>query len=300
MSSSNKNRKSPPPNKTRKSPSPKKSSPGSNKSRKSSHSISPNKDLEELEKKRLERLKKKTFNIMLQKNPKSLETLLLFSTNSKYKKQFKYIDELDIKLETLDNKINKLQHFVSENDVILIDLEERLGELNNIEPMKRSIKKEINRIKNEIEAISEKIKKAHDDIEKYELMIEDTSFIHEIWISKNINDETKQKLTNDYNSFIKANQSKIDKIQRDIEMNQQNLFEQNYPHTKPVIIESPDQIPANSVSVGRDLYLINEDASKFWEFRDKKEIKFRINMDKWKKLNEERHEFKNNIRSIIQ
>lgn len=299
MSSSNKNRKSPSPNKTRKSPSPKKSSPGSNKSRKSSHSISPNKDLEELERKRLERLKKKTFNIMLQKNPKSLETLLLFSTNSKYKKQFKYIDELDIKLETLDNKINKLQHFVSENDVILIDLEERLGELNNIEPMKRSIKKEINRIKNEIEAISEKIKKAHDDIEKYELMIEDTSFIHEIWISKNINDETKQKLTNDYNSFIKANQSKIDKIQRDIEINQENLFEKNYPHTKPVIIESPDQIPANSVSVGRDLYLINEDASKFWEFRDKKEIKFQINMDKWKKLNEERHEFKNNIRNAL-
>ena len=275
-------------NKTRKSPSPKKSH---NKSRKSSPSISPNKEFE--------KLKKDAFNTMLQKDPKSLETFKLFSTNSKYKKQFRYIDELDIKLETLNRKITELEDFASENDLILIDLEERISELNNIEPMKRSVKKQINRIKKEIKPISEKIKKAHDDIEKYELMIEDTEFIREIWISKNIDDSTKQKLTDDYNSFIKVNQSKIDKIQRHIEINKKKSFEKSYPQAKQIVIESPDQIPENSVSVGRDLYLINEDADKFWEFRDKKEIEFRLNMNKWKILNEERNEFKQNIMNAL-
>jgi hypothetical protein len=319
MSSSNKTRKSPSPKSSpgskksspgskKSSPGSKKSSPGSNKSRKSSPSISPNEDLEELKKERLKKMKKKAFNIILQKNPTSLETLLLFSTNSKYKKDFfDYteisnikIGKLDVKIETLENKINKLEDFAYENHEKLIVLEQRLGEVDNVEPMEKSIKKEINRIKNEIKAISEKNKKAHDDIEKYELMIEDTIFIREIWVSKKIDDETKQKLTNDYNSFIKANQSKIDKIQRDIEINKEKSFEKKYPNTEPIVIESPDQIPENSVSVGRDLYLINEDAAKFWEFRDKKEIEFRVNMNKWKILNEERDEFKNNIRSIIQ
>jgi tetrahydromethanopterin S-methyltransferase subunit B len=285
-----------PSNKTRKSPSPK-TSPGSmteskksiNKTKKSPSP--PNKS---------ELLKQSAFNIFYQNEPKSLDTLKLFSTSTKYKKQFSNIDETDIKINTLNEKIKNLEEIVAENKRNKQHLQEQFYQLYNVDPITNTItKKNIKKIKNEMKTIDEKIKKMNDDIEKYEIMIEDTEFIRNIWISNKIDGATKQKLVDDYNKFTKVNQPKIDKILKLIEKNKNKTFEKSYPNVAPVFIESPENIPENAVSVGRDMYLINEDAAKFWEFTNKSETEFQKNMNKLNSLNSEMREFKQNILNII-
>jgi predicted nucleic acid-binding Zn-ribbon protein len=208
-------------NKTQTSLSPKKNSP--NQSNKTRKSLSPKKNSPN----KSEELKNAAFDIFRQSTPKSLETLKLFSTNKTYKKQFSYIDELDIKLQTFNSNITKLENFISETYAKMNTLEHRLYELDD-DTTSKNVKKEKKKIKSEIEDINNKIKKANNEINKYDLMIEDIEFIRRIWSSKNIDEMTKKTYTEDYNNFIKVNQSKIDEIEKQIEINKKQKDNNKY------------------------------------------------------------------------
>lgn len=197
-----------------KSKSPNKSSPSkiSNKTRKS---LSPNKN---------DDVKDTAFHIFYQANPNLIETLKLFSTNTKYKKQFSYVDELDTKIQTFNNNITKLKNFITESHAKMFNLENRIYELED-DATTKPVKKEINTM---MKSINIEIKKANNDIEKYELMIEDYGFIRKIWISTKIDDATKQTYTDNYNTFIKQNRTKVDKIQKQIEINKKQKSQDKY------------------------------------------------------------------------
>jgi hypothetical protein len=241
-----------------------------------------------------EKLKESAFNIFYNENPKSLETFKLFSTTPKYKKQFRRVDETDIKIETLREKINTLEQFVSENNSLKDTIEEQLQPLYIVDES-TVVKKQMNKLKNEIKFINDKIKKANGEIEKYELMIENAEFIRKIWDSTKIDDAKKQQLTDEYNSLINIQEHKIENIQRRIELNKKK----SYTPSNPVYIDSEEEIPENAVMIGRDLYIINEEATKYMDFIKKREIEFQKNMEKWKMLNDEVRTMKNNISSFL-
>jgi septal ring factor EnvC (AmiA/AmiB activator) len=285
-----------PSNKTRKSPSPK-TSPGSiteskksiNKTKKSPSP--PNKS---------ELLKQSAFNIFYQNEPKSLDTLKLFSTSKKYKKQFSKMDETDIKLNTLNEKLQNLEEIVAEYKRNKEHLQEQFYQLYDVGPITNTIiKKNINKIKNEMKTIDKKIKKMNHDIEKCEIMIEDTEFTRNIWISNKIDDATKQKLVDDYNKFTKEFKRKYEKILKSIKKNENKTFEKTYSNILPVFIESTENIPENAVLVGRDTYLINEDAAEYREFIDKQETEHQKLFISQQELLIKLREFKQNILNMI-
>ena len=91
------------------------------------------------------------------------------------------------------------------------------------------------------------------------------------------------------------NQRNVDKIQNEIEKNRKITFNKTYPRIESVFIENPDDVPEESVEIGRDEYIINDDAKKYREFVENQHLTYARNSAKWNSLNEERDEFEQNI-----
>lgn len=286
-----------------KSKSPNKSSP--NKTRKS---LSPKSPTES------ENRRDSALDIFYQANPNSLNAFQLFSTNSKYKKQFRKADGLDVKILTLKTKNDKLSEFVNENENKTNVLERRISEIeyrandleengspNNLSSGEeyRNLKKEQKNSIKDMKRIRNEIKVANDEIDKNEILIEKTQFLRKIWNSKKIDENTKQTYADKYNKFVDKNQRNVDKIQNEIEKNRKITFNKTYPRIESVFIENPDDVPEESVEIGRDEYLINDDAVKFWDFTHKQRLTYARNSAKWNSLNRERDEFEENIRQAL-
>jgi len=220
-------------------------------------------------------------NMDYRENP---EVFNLLNTNKQYKSQINRINELQLKIQKYQSKINELEKLINENDddidMIKGKLYGRYNDNNRIDNesyLDSASKKELDEsLKMDLKKFEEKQKKYSKELDLYDGRMEESEFLLKIWKSTKITNDKKEELEKEYieeyrkfNKNYKIIQNKIDNLQK-------QTFEKTYPNIKRNVFDVANH---QWVFDSRKKQKLFEDFSKNYDSQYRKLSREQKNLD---------------------